>query len=223
MGDPSAPAQAVSGSRMSGRIVVIGGGEHARVVIEALRSAFGDREPAGFVDPESCDETRTRLGVERLGGEDVLEQYPGLRGILGFAALETRQRRVEAVGRLAPQLVGWATVLHPTAWVSPTATVGEGAVILAGAIVQTGARIGAHCVVNTGAIVEHDVVLGEHAQLAPGVILGGGVEVGPAAYIGLGAVVRDHVSVGPGATVGMGAVVVRNVAAEARVMGVPAR
>lgn len=208
---------------MSRRVVVIGGGEHARVVIEAIRAGSPRSELLGFVDPEACEETSRRLGLPRLGGEDALERHRGALGILGFAALETRGRREEAVRRLTPLLSGWAVVVHSTAWVSPTATVGEGTVIMAGAVVQTGARIGAHCVLNTGAVVEHDAELGEHAQLAPGVTLGGAVSVGAAAYIGLGAVVRDHLSVGAGATIGMGAVVVRDVAAGARVMGVPAR
>jgi acetyltransferase EpsM len=208
---------------MTGRIVVIGGGEHARVLIEAIRARSTSQELLGFVDPEACEETTRRLGVPRLGDEDVLERRRGALGILGFAALETRSRRDEAVRRLSPLLDGWATVVHPSAWVSPTATVGEGTVIMAGAVVQSGARLGSHCVINTGAIVEHDAVLGEHAQLAPGATLGGAVRIGPLAYIGLGAVVRDHTSVGAGATVGMGAVVVHDVAAGARVMGVPAR
>ncbi len=208
---------------MSRRIVVIGGGEHARVLIEAIRAGSIAQELLGFVDPEICEETSRRLGVARLGGEDALERHSGALGILGFAALETRSRREDAVRRLTPLLSGWAVVVHSSAWVSPTATVGEGTVIMAGAVVQTGARIGAHCVVNTGATVEHDAVLGEHTQLAPGATLGGAVRIGPLAYIGLGAVVRDHTSVGAGATVGMGAVVVRDVAAGARVVGVPAR
>jgi acetyltransferase EpsM len=208
---------------MSKRIVVIGGGEHARVLIEAIRAGSSSRELLGFVDPEPCEETIRSLGVRRLGGEDALERHRGALGILGFAALETRGRREEAVARLSTLLAGWATVVHSSAWISPTATMGEGTVIMAGAVVQTGARIGAHCVINTGAIVEHDAVLGEHAQLAPGATLGGAVRIGSLAYIGLGAVVRDHTSVGAGATVGMGAVVVRDVPAGARVMGVPAR
>ena len=208
---------------MSRRIVVIGGGEHARVLIEAIRAGADGRELLGFVDPETCEETSRRLGVPRLGGEDVLEHHRGALGVLGFAALESRDRREDAVRRLTPLLGGWAVVVHPSAWVSPTATVGEGSVIMARAVVQTGARIGAHCVVNTGAIVEHDAVLGEQVQLAPGATLGGAARIGAAAYVGMGAVVRDHTSVGAGATVGMGAVVVRDVAAGARVMGVPAR
>ncbi len=210
------------GGPLRSGLIVIGGGEHARVVIEAIRTG-GGQDLLGFIDPERCEETARRLGVERLGGEGALEAHPGAFGVLGFGALATRSRRVEAVERFTPRLAGWATVVHASAWVSPTAFIGEGAVILARAVVQTGARIGAHCVVNSGVIVEHDVVLGDHAQLAPGVILGGGARVGPLAYVGLGAVVRDHVAIGGGATVGMGAVVVKDVPDGARALGVPAR
>jgi acetyltransferase EpsM len=204
------------------RLIVIGGGEHARVVMDAVQSG-GSHQLLGFTDPEPCEETTRRLGVSRLGDEAAVTSHLGAVGVLGFGALAHRARRIEAVERLTPRLGGWGTVVHASAWVSPTAVIGPGAVILARAVVQTGARIGAHCVVNTGAIVEHDVVLGEHAQLAPGVILGGGARVGRLAYLGLGAVVRDHTAVGAGATVGMGAVVVADVAEGVTVLGVPAR
>jgi acetyltransferase EpsM len=212
----------VTGEAPRSRLILIGGGEHARVVIEAIRSGAG-HEVLGFIDPEQCEETTRRLGVARLGGEAELSAYPGALGVLGFGALATRKRRFEVVEWLTPRLAGWARVVHATAWVSPTATIGPGTVILARAVVQTGARIGAHCVVNTGAIVEHDVVLGDHVQLAPGVILGGAARVGSLAYLGLGAVVRDHTTIGARATVGMGAVVVSDVADGAQVLGVPAR
>lgn len=208
---------------MKAQVVVIGGGEHARVVIEAIRSAAGAQAVVGFVDPDACQETARRLGVPRLGGENVLEQHPGVLGVLGFAALSARDRRIDVVRRLTPLLSGWATVVHASAWVSPTATLAEGAVIMAGAVVQSGAVIGPHSIVNSRAVVEHDAVLGEHVHLAPGATLGGAVRVGPLAHIGLGAAVRDHTSIGAGATVGMGAVVIRDVAPGATVMGVPAR
>ena len=81
---------------MRARIVVIGGGEHARVVIEAIRSGRGAQEVIGFVDPEPCEETTRRLRVPRLGGEGVLVEHPGAVGVLGFAAPDARERRQEA-------------------------------------------------------------------------------------------------------------------------------
>jgi acetyltransferase EpsM len=213
----------VSPARAASRIIVIGGGEHARVVIEAIRADAAGHALVGLVDPQECEETCRRLAVARLGGEEALGREAAAHGVLGFGAIDTLDLRIETVRRLTPRLTGWAVVIHGAAWVSPTAQVGEGTVIMAGAVVQTGARIGAHCVVNSGAIVEHDVTLGDHVQLAPGVTLGGGVRIGARAYVGLGATVRDHLVVGARATVGMGAVVVRDVAEGVRVMGVPAQ
>lgn len=204
------------------RLILIGGGEHARVVAEAA-AAMGGMELVGFVDPDPCGETVRRLGLRRLGDDGVLRQHPGAWGVIGIAALGSLAARRGIVARLSPALEGWATVIHPGAWVSPTASVEPGAVIMAGAVIQTGARVGAHCVVNSGAIVEHDVELGAFSHAAPAAVLGGGVRVGEGAYIGMGAAVRDHVAIGAEALIGMGAVVVTDVAPGRRVLGVPAR
>jgi acetyltransferase EpsM len=204
------------------RLIVIGGGEHARVVAEAAM-AMGTMELVGFVDPEPCDETARRLGLRRLGDDGVLSEHPDSWGVLGIAALGSLPARRRIVDRLSPRLQGWATIIHPRAWVSPTAVVGPGAVILGGAMIQTGARVGAHCVVNSGAIVEHDVDLGAFTHAAPAAVLGGGSRVGEGAYIGMGAAVRDHVSLGAEVLIGMGAVVVGDVEAGRRVLGIPAR
>lgn len=189
-------------------LIVIGGGEHARVVIEAARSG-GAFTVAGFVDPQPCVETVRRLGLPRLGTDEALRSdHLAVLGVGSIGVSASRRRLVDgAKGRVG----GWAVVVHAAAWVSPTASLDEGTVVMAGASVNTGARIGAHCVVNTGAVIEHDVVLGAYAQVAPGATIGGGTVVGDDAFIGLGASVRDHVRIGRGAVVGMGAVVVADV------------
>jgi len=207
---------------MSVRLILIGGGEHARVVAEAVRSTES-MELLGFVDPEPCGETVHRLGLPRLGDDAALARYPGVLGVIAVGALSNRDLRPELVQRLGAPLAGWARVVHRTAWVSPTASVGEGTVVMAAAVVQSGARIGAHCVINSGAVIEHDVQIGDFAHIASGAVVGGGARLGAGCHLGLGATVRDHVSVGVGAVVGMGAVVVADIEPGRRVMGVPAR
>lgn len=205
---------------MSKQIIVVGGGEHAAVVAEAVR-ASGAWELIGFVDPRPGEDRAERIGAPYLGGDDALSRWPAAELVLGTGAVKVSPLRASIVARLAHHR--WASVIHPRAHVSSSAKVGEGAVVMAGAVVQAGARIGAHAVVNTGGVVEHDSLIGEFVQVGPGAVLGGRVRVGAGAFVGLGARVRDHVEVGAGAMVAMGSVVIGDVAPGTTVMGVPAR
>ena len=204
---------------MPERLILIGGGGHARVVADAVSSMEGRFELLGFVDP---DPVAMIDGLEHLGDEAAVGVHQPALGILSVGGLTVSDARSKIVERLAPSLSGWASVIHSTAWVSRGAQVEEGAVLMAGVIVQTGAQIGRHAIVNTRAVVEHDVELGAFAVLAPGVVVGGGAKIGEGSVIGLGASVRDHIVIGPGSMVGMGSVVVDDVGPGTIVMGHPA-
>jgi acetyltransferase EpsM len=206
-------------------LVVIGGGEHGSVVIDAAGSAPGRWDVMGIVDPRS--ERAPATGLPDLGDDDAYlaslsamppDARPSL--VLGIGGDVAARRRLVIRYEGAAR---WATVVHGAAVIAPSATIGPGAVVLAGAIVGPGARIGAHVTVNSGAIVEHDTTVGDHAHIAPGVVIGGGTTIGEGVVVGLGAVVRDHLTVGPDAVVAMGAVVVADVPAGATVAGIPAR
>jgi len=199
-------------------VILIGGGEHARVVADAIRSNPDLFDLIGFVDPKPPPGVGPPIPAPHLGDEAALRGYPGALAVLAFASSRHRSARREAVGRLSPIVGGWATVVHRHARVAPDAVIGEGAVVLEGAVVQVGARIGAHAVVNAMAFVGHDVVVGEYALVSPGVLLGGGALVGDSAFLGLGAVIRDHRTVGTDSFVGMGVIVTSDVASGARVI-----
>jgi sugar O-acyltransferase (sialic acid O-acetyltransferase NeuD family) len=210
-------------------LVIVGGGEHARVVIDAARSRPDEWSVAGIVDPGPATRTRELMAVEHLGGDaDLAERIDGADldrtpwCVLGFVGSAGVDGRAGAVRRLGPA-ARWATIVHDRAWVAPSASLGEGSVVLAGAIVNAGVVTGAHAIVNSRAVLEHDVVLGDHVHVGPGAVLGGGARIGAGAVIALGALVRDHVEVGSGATVGMGAVVVADVPPGVVVAGSPAR
>ncbi|NVB83379.1 MAG: NeuD/PglB/VioB family sugar acetyltransferase, partial [Kofleriaceae bacterium] len=190
-------------------LVVIGGGEHARVVIDAIRAQPSTWTLEGFVDPDPCTVTQQRSGIRWLGSDDeVLRDVAARFFVIGVGAVGVSDARRAIAARYDAAGARWATIVHPRATVSTTARLAPGVVVLANAVINTGAEVGVHGVINTGAIVEHDVTLGAFAQVGPGATLGGGVRVGDASYIGLGARVRDHISIGTRATVGMGAVVV---------------
>lgn len=205
------------------RLVLLGGGEHARSVGWAAASVAPDWL-AGILDPQPCERTVSLLGVPRLGDDariaELARDHDFALGIGSIGVSAARRRIAEAAVAAGAK---FAAVIHATARIAPSAMIEPGAVVLAQAVVGPGARIGAHAVVNTAAIVEHDCEIGELAQVAPGAVLGGGVRVGAEAFIGLGARVRDHVSIGARAVVAMAAAAVDDVAADAVVIGIPAR
>lgn len=216
-------------------LVVIGAGEHARVVVDAALAGHDRWYVLGVVTAERTASGGTANGDASIAGLEVLGDDATFLARLDASTMAARPALIVGVG--APtdpdvrrtivaryeSLARWATVLHPAATLAPSATIEPGAAVLAGAIVGPGARIGAHAVVNSGAIVEHDVVLGAFSQVGPGAVVGGATTIGDGAFVGLGARIRDHVAIGAGSVVGMGAVVVSDVPAGQTVLGIPAR
>lgn len=58
-----------------------------------------------------------------------------------------------------------ATLVHPSAYISPRVHISEGSVILPGAVINTGTRIGKGCIINLGATVDHDVIIEDGVHL----------------------------------------------------------
>ncbi len=203
-------------------VLLIGGGEHALVVGEAVQLQPHAFTLLGIIDPTEPRETARTLGVPWLGDDASAAQFRKVRLVLGIGPNGSSVARRRAVVEKYPDRQ-WVSVLHPHAYVSRSAVIGDGVVVLPGAVVHARANIGAWAIVNSGAVVEHDCDVGLHAVLSPGVVLGGGVRVGTDCFLGLGAVVRDHVSIGHHAIIGMGSVVLREVPAGATFAGLPAR
>lgn len=204
-------------------LIVIGGGGHARVVIEAARSTPKQWRIIGFVDPSPCEETQSRLGVSRLGGDDILPRHPNAALVLGIGNVDVSDHRQKIVGKVGAPPSRWGTLIHSSASASPTAEIGPGTVILAGAVINSGARIGEHCIINNNAVVDHDVSLGAFIHASDGSVVAGGAAIGEGSFIGMGALVRDHVTLGRLCLVGMGAVVTKSFEADAVLVGVPAK
>ena len=204
---------------MGAGVVIIGGGGHAKVVIESLRAS--GKTVAVIVDADPTP--REVLGVPVVG-DDL--RLPGLReqGLWELFVAVGDNRLREKLGGKA-QGLGFTLVnaIHPSAIVSPTAKVGVGVAVMAGAAINADSRIGDLSIINTGAVVDHDCDLGAACHLGPASALAGGVTVGQRAFLGVGARAIPGVSIGADTTVGAGGVVVCDLPGGVLAIGVPAR
>jgi len=200
--------------------VLVGGGGHACVVADMLASL--GRRVRGFVAPSRG----ARLdGMAWLGGDDVLERLaPGTTDIaLGIGSTGDAALRRGIFDILVRRGHAFPPLVHPSAHLARSVSLGAGAQVMLGAAVQAGVVLDANSIVNTGAIVDHDCHIGAHAHVAPGAVLCGDVRVGDGAHVGAGARILQGVRVGATALIGAGAVVLCDVPQGVRVAGVPAR
>lgn len=207
------------------QLLILGAGGHAGVVIELVRLASA-ATIVGLADADPARRGTLLHGCEIIGGDEVLADARG-RGISAAHVAVGSAGPTAARARLAEMArrhgVPLLTLVHPQAWVSPTATLGAGTCVCARAVVQAGARVGSNVIVNTAAVVEHDAVVGDDSHIATAAALLGNVRVGRGVHVGGGAVIRQGLSIGDGAVVGAGAVVTRDVPPGETWVGVPAR
>jgi sugar O-acyltransferase (sialic acid O-acetyltransferase NeuD family) len=192
---------------------VIGAGGHSKEVadlLEALGHAI-----AGFVDEGWTGEHPT-TGLPVVA--DVAELTFGA-AVLAIGDPIGRARWFDGL-RETTEL---PALVHPTATVSPSATLGDAVQVMQNVVVNAAAKVGDDCILNVACTVAHDCVMGAHTHMGPGARMGGASRVGSRCLIGTNATVMPGVTVGEGCTVGAGAVCVEDVADGVTVAGVPAR
>lgn len=202
---------------MTKPVVILGGGGHARVVIDALRCA--GHTVAGVIDPQPEVARSLPNGVPWLGRDLSQAKASEAQVAIGVGSLKAGadNARIRLFGEAKAAGFDILSFRHPSAIVAGDVALGEGAQVMAGAILQPGVRTGINCIVNTGASLDHDCRLGDHVHVAPGVVLSGTVEVGNGAHLGTGAIVIQNVRIGDWAMIAAGAVVTMDVAPGARV------
>jgi UDP-perosamine 4-acetyltransferase len=200
-------------------IIILGAGGHAKVVIEAIE-ASGDTAAYCI---GSCGSSTTLLNVPILPDESHLDRLrvEGYqRAFIAIGASAVRERLGNLVVGKGFNLV---TVIHPKAWVSPSAHLGNGVVVMAGAMINACAVIGDLAIINTGSTIDHDCNVGRAAHIAPQCGIAGSVTIGSGTMLGVGTKVIPGISIGSNAMIGAGSVVVRNIPEGALAMGIPAR
>ena len=197
-------------------IIIYGGGGHGKTLIDLLHS-LGSYPIAGVVDDRLTPGNQV-LDAPVLGGAAVLAELKA-RGVKlavnAVGGIGNIAVRIKVFEQLSEAGFTCPALVHPHAFVEPSARLAEGVQVFPHAYVGSAANIGYGVIVNTGAIVSHDCQVDDYANLSPGAILAGEVIIGRAALVGMGVTVNLQVRVGERARLGNGATVKRDVPANA--------
>lgn len=205
-------------------IVFIGGGGHAKVLIEIIK-LLGQYNIIGILDAQLATGTYIS-GIAVLGKDDLMSNLytKGVKNAcIAFGSIKDNSKRKNLYEKVKQFGFQVPSLLHPYSIISKDTIISEGVQIMAGAIIQADCSIGLNTVINTGAIIEHDCVIGKHVHICPGVVISGDCVIGDGAFVGTGATVIQGIKIGSNSVVAAGAVVIDDVADGVTVKGVPAK
>ncbi|GGG63314.1 acetyltransferase [Paenibacillus radicis (ex Gao et al. 2016)] len=202
------------------KVVIIGGGGHAKVIIDILNSS-NRYDIVGFTS--QSNHQQNLCGVQYLGDDSILSSLM-LEGIKYCSiAIGDNKIRKKLFDKLVKEGFTPINAISPSAYVSSSARIGNGVVIMPGAVVNASAIIEDNVIINTLTGIDHDCTISAHSHIAPGVSLAGGVFVGEGTFIGVGSSVIPEVKIGEWTVIGAGSAVVNDISSHVTVVGVPAK
>ncbi len=203
--------------------IILGGGGHSKVVIETIY-LLKEFKPLYIIDSDKEKWGKEVLGVKIIGGDELLSNYRDIKYFaIGVGSVKDNSLRKKLYDYALSLGFEPLNLIHPRAYVSPSAKIEKGCQILAYSIVNSEAKIGENVLINTGAIIEHDCILENHIHVSIGAKIASSVKMESLSFIGAGAVVKQGVKIGKGVVVGAGAVVLKDVLPYKIVAGVPAK
>jgi sugar O-acyltransferase (sialic acid O-acetyltransferase NeuD family) len=138
---------------------------------------------------------------------------------IGYAHFEFRKHTFESLSQQIP----FASLVHPSCVIDPSAKIGAGVILHAGCIVSINAEIQENVLLYDGSIIAHDSVIGQHSILSPGTKISGFSSIGECVNLGTGTIVIDHIQIADHSRTGAGAVVVKNIDQPGLYLGCPAK
>ena len=88
------------------------------------------------------------------------------------------------------------SIIHPTAHVAPSATIGDGVFVAPQAVVSVNVNVEDHSIIHIHSSVGHDCKIGKFCAVLPGARISGNVNLGKSVMVGSGAFIFQGVTIG---------------------------
>lgn len=141
-------------------LLIIGYGGHGRVV-EEVALATGNYYNISFLD----DAREEALGKCK-DYKNFIKEFDEV-----FIALGNNELRKNWSKKLGSEKISIPILVHPSAYVSPSAEIKEGTIVCPGAVINTNVKIGKDCIISIGALIDHDSIIEDYCHVNSGVIV----------------------------------------------------
>jgi len=200
------------------KIFIVGAGEpghEIRLIINDVNRTLGENkfQVIGFYD-------ENKQGEEIFTDIDELhDNHPESCFVNSVGNTKQRERLTKELLSAGFKL---QTLIHPSAYVAPTARIGRGVIVYPHVSISHAASIGDDVLINYQASISHGCTIGDHVNITPGARIAGNVRIGSRCFIGIGSVIKEKTVINEKIKIGASAVVVKNLEKEGTYIGNPA-
>lgn len=204
------------------RIAIFGAGGVGKEIImtiEAINAQNKKWEIMGFYEDDQC--VKIPGNYSRLGNIDDLVNYQGEINLI--LALSDNNTKAKIYNRIKNTRIRFINIIHPTALISRSATIGIDNIIGPYTVIGPTTIIGNHSYVGSHSNIGHDTQVDDHCSIMPGCMISGNVILKEASFIGTGAKILQGLTIQKNSIVGAGAVVTKSTLVKETVVGIPAK
>lgn len=165
------------------RLVILGAGGYGQTVADLARQS-GMYDTILFLDDNAS-------GADIVGKCTDFLQFAN-NDTQMYPAFGNNASRLAWMDRLENAGIQLPVLVHVTAYVSPTAQIERGTVILPKAVVNTGCQVKRGCIVNCGALIDHGCIIEEGVHVCLGAIIKAENRIPAGSKIEAGEVVQNR-------------------------------
>lgn len=191
------------------KIILIGAGGHAKSCIDVIE---------GMKQFKITCLLEKKTGIQLTQYKKIVYNKKNLIGLkeknkfalICFGQIKKKYDRQKVYEELKELGYKFPIIKSKTSYVSKTANISDGSIIMHRSVVNAYVKIGFNNIINTGSIIEHDVSIGNHNHIAPGAIINGNVKIGNNCFIGSGSIIRQGMIIKNNSFIQAGEVILKN-------------
>jgi len=194
-------------------VIIIGSGGHGAELDDYINynnsiQGIEEYKIIAYLDDNPDNYSSYQFSAPLIGGVKNHTVRKDIYYIIGIANLTYRQRFVEQYLKDGAKFL---SVIHASAYISRSSTIGVGVIIGPHANLGPNTRIGDFTVINSRSSVGHDTEVGKYNFISPNVCFSGFTKVGDSNLFGINSATIPEIQIGNNNKIMAGMILDRNV------------
>jgi sugar O-acyltransferase (sialic acid O-acetyltransferase NeuD family) len=188
---------------MKEKIIIIGGGSHARSILALLKKNKLSNHILGYTDIKKSNLPLKYLGEDK---KIFLLNKKKIKLILGVGInLELRKKILNKFKKFK-----FLSLVDDKSILFDNVDIGEGSIIFPNVSIGPNVIVGKFCVVHNSVVIEHDVNISENSYIGPGAVVCGNVKIGSNVLLGANSTMIQDTFIKNYCKLGAGSVLIKS-------------